>query len=201
MQTSTGPRTPRWNRRRRRGAVRGRSGRDARPSTQGRLLRIAIRWIRAGAVTRPRCAHPALEKNADGRPLAGSSRSTQGLRPPPRPARFATGDRGASLPPGRGWRGRNAGWPQSRRPDANRTAGGRMPEILGSEPAAGGRRHPRFSGRGMMAAGEVDAWPGTSSTRSRSVERVPAPESRITGEMAEFRRHPRETRRAEGRIG
>jgi hypothetical protein len=117
--------------------------------------------------------HHLPVKESGCRPLAGSNRSTKGSVLPAAPIGFGCGRRGASLShePCR--------WMSQHGMAAVVTAGGgpeatgRMPKILGRAAAAGAGTGSRFLGTDRMAAAEVDAGAGTSSTRSRSVDVCP----------------------------
>ena len=113
---------------------------------------------------RPVLHHPVIEKNRMPPPRRQQPRCHGSLAPcgsgpirnqPSRrapPARAARVDRGLT------------GGLRSRRPDADRTASGRVHQALGSKAAAGEGTAIRFFWRGSIVAAEADACRGTSST-------------------------------------
>jgi hypothetical protein len=144
----------------------GGQGSAARPSSHGRLLRIAIRWICAWRISAPCGGSPPLQKRGC-RPLAGSGRSAKDLWPPARLGRSASGGRGASLPHVRLRSNRAHGMlatATSGRGPEEKAASGRMHQALGRPVAGGGGRPSAFFRRGTMVTAEADDGPGTSST-------------------------------------
>jgi hypothetical protein len=116
------------------------------PFRPGNLLRIAIRWMLYRGQRLRRVATLLLFKNADGRPLAGSHRSTKArwdsCRTGPIRGRPSRRILPAHTPLQR--RGRT-GWLRSRRPDADRRRAAGCPRspVARLLPARG--RDPRFS--------------------------------------------------------
>ncbi len=137
---------------------------DSRPrirdttSRHGWLLLIAIRWICASANIRAMRPISSPTKNADGRPLAGSSRSAKDLWPPARLGRSASGRRVASLPIAIRW---------IRAPASIRAVGRyRLPQKTRmAVPSPAAADLPRISG---LLHDSADSRPDVASHRSRT---------------------------------